>query len=617
MTSLAQYFPDDPDDPEFPERERAYYKFRRNLEERYPQCCAECEPKVREQLDKANYTAKTDWLRRKLDYSNQTRILLTKTGANYFQDAGKCMWMASYWLQLLWHAMLIQKAVINSTEVPPSSWPMFAARVLNIVFTRLPSPEIVVHWSFLLSLLSFWWNPKWVESFRGFIRHLSGFKQYYTFQAMILLLKLPSFLNWNLPDTPQLQRLAVQVAVNVSTVLAMTLVYKLAQNSIRTDNRKLWLPSNDSILAKPSPTPQGAPAESKRSGEQTMADALDEILHEPTPKPAIDPQPYMAKFSAADQFDHMPTPGARSSYDPSTPSLGPNPFQSTTTTPKRPTTSGSNMGFSSLSLSDQPQTRAQTRSQTQSRQPAIFQQQQQQQQPVPQYQEDMEWTHTTPQNRAFGTYQPGQPTEKRGFNETPTTNKSGVFWAKIPPKPTTPAQRAFNPLNRPVIRTSPVTQVKNPLGFQGSSTGGISTSISTGSTMFGQHRQQPQLESSSPGATASNTIFAQPSLLLPPRPDERDLLAEAFTQSFSISSGSGDGGGGAGGGSSGSGPAGDARRDRTAQGSDLAYKLKYLFLGLCLAVVGNVAYNYFLQVFLSSSTKTPTTPFFATTMQDV
>lgn len=601
MTSLAQYFPDDPDDPEFPERERAYYRFRRNLEERYPQCCAECEPKVREQLDKANYTAKTDWLRRKLDYSNQTRILLTKTGANYFQDAGKCMWMASFWLQLLWHMILIQKAVINSNELPTSSWPMFAARVFNIVFARLPSPETVVHWSFLLSVLSFWWNPKWVESFRGFIRHLSGFKQYYTFQAMILLLKLPSFLNWNLPDTPQLQRLAVQVAVNVSMALATILVYRLAQTSIRTDNRKLWLPSNDSILAKPSPPPQGAPAESKRSGEQTMADALDEILNEPTPKPAIDPQPYMAKFSAADQFDHMPTPGARSSYDPSTPSLGPNPFQSTTTTPKRPTTSGSNMGFSSLSLSDQPQTRAQTRSQTQARQPALFQQQ------VPQYQEDMEWTHTTPQNRAFGTYQPGQPTEKRGFNETPTTNKSGVFWAKIPPKPTTPAQRAFNPLNRPVIRTSPVTQVKNPLGFQGSSTG-----ISTGSTMFGQHRQPAQQQQqSSPGGTVSNTIFAQPSLLLPPRPDERDSLAEAFTQSFSISSGAGDGGGGAGG------STGDARRGGTAQGSDLAYKLKYLVLGLCLAVVGNIAYNYFLQSFLNPSAgiKTPSDSMFAT-MQD-
>lgn len=582
MTSLAQYFPDDPDDPEFPERERAYYKFRRNLEARYPQCCSECEPKVREQLDKANYTAKTDWLRRKLDYSNETRILLTKTGANYFQDAGKWMWMTSFFLQLLWHVMLIQKAVLTSNEVPPSSWPIFVARVSNILFARLPTPENVVYWSFWLSVFSFWWNPKWVESFRGFIRHMSGFKQYYIFQIMILLLKLPGYLKWTLPDTPQLQRLAVQVAVNVSTALAVTLVYRLAQTSIRTDNRKLWLPTTGSLLAKPSPSPQGAPAEIKRSGEQTMADALDEILNEPTPKPAvIDPQPYMAKFSAADQFDHMPTPGARSSYDPSTPSLGPNPFQSTTTTPKRPTTSGSNMGFSSLSLSDQPQTRAQTRSQTQARQPLSFQQQQQ----VPQYQEDMEWTHTTPQNRAFGTYQPGQATEKRGFNETPTTNKSGVFWAKIPPKPTTPAQRAFNPLNRPVIRTSPVTQVKNPLGFHGSS----STGISTGSTMFGQHRQQPQQQQqqSPPSATASNTIFAQPSLLLPPRPDERDSLAEAFTQSFSISSGGGGGGGSA------AGTGGSATRDGTGRGSDLGFKLKYLVLGLCLAVVCEVAYKYF------------------------
>lgn len=571
ISSLAQYFPDDPDDPEYLERERDYYRFRRNLEQRYPQCCAECEPKVREQLDKANYTAKTDWLRRKLDYSTETRILLTKTGANYFQTAGKWIWTVSLLLQLLWHMLLIQRVVITSNEVDETSWSMLAARVFDFLVTRLPAPERVMYWSFWLTVLSFWWNPKWVESWRGFIRHLSGFKNYYTYQAMILILKLPGYLNFTVMNTPRAQQVTVQVIAHGSMALFMFFVYRLARKSIRTDNRKLWLPRPGSILAKPSASPSGAPLEPPQSGEQTMADALDDILHEPTPKP-VDPQPYMEKFSAADQFDHMPMLGTRSSYNPSAPSLGPNPFQSTTTTPQRPTTSGSNMGFGSLSLSDHPQTRAQTRSQTQARQPVLQQQQplkqpQFQQQPA-QYESNMEWTHTTPQHRAFATYQSGQAAERRGFNETPTTNKTGVFWAKIPPKPTTPAQRAFNPPNRPVIRTSPATQVNNPLGFQG---------LSTGSTMFGQP-QQPQQPA--PSAASSNTIFAQPSLLLPPPRDERDSLAEAFTQSFSISSG---------GGPVGRGP----RRGNDAQGQDLTSKLKYLVLGLCLAVVGNAAYQYF------------------------
>lgn len=577
ISSLAQYFPDDPDDPEYPERERDYYRFRRNLEQRYPQCCTDCEPKVREQLDKANYTAKTDWLRRKLDYSTETRILLTKTGANYFQTAGKWMWTASFILQLLWHMLLIQKAVLSSDEFALTSWPMLAARVFDIFVTRLPAPEGVMYWSFWLTVLSFWWNPKWVESWRGFIRHLSGFKNYYSYQVMILLLKIPGYLNHTVLNTPRAQQVTVQCIAHGSMALFMLFIYRSARKSIRTDNRKLWLPRPGSILAKPSASPSSAPVEPEQKGEQTMADALDEILHEPTPKPMIDSQPYTAKISAADQFDHMPTSNVRSSYNPSAPSLGTNPFKGTTSTPQRPTTSGSNMGFGSLSLSDQPQTRAQTRSQTHALQPAQQQPPSEQlfQQQTPHYQKNMEWTHSTPQHRAFATYQPGQATEKRGFNETPTTNKTGVFWAKIPPKPTTPAQRAFNPPNRPVIRTSPASQVNNPLGFQGSSSG----VTSTGSTMFGQHRhlqqQKPQ------NAAPSNTIFAQPSLLLPPPRDERDSLADAFKQSFSISSG---GGGPAGGG---------ARRGGTAaQGQDLASKLKYLVLGLCLAVVGNVAYNY-------------------------
>lgn len=451
---------------------------------------------------------------------------------------------------------------------------MLAARILDLLFTRLPTPQSVMYWSFWLTVLSLWWNPKWVESWRGFIRHLSGFKNYYTYQVMILLLKLPGYLNITVLSTPQAQRAGVQIIAHTSMALFVTFVYRSARATIRTDNRKLWLPRPGSILTTPSASPSAAPAEPVQKGEQTMADMLDEILHEPTtPKPSIDPQPYMAKFSAADQFDHMPPSSVRSSYNPSAPSLGPNPFQSTTTTPQRPTTSGSNMGFGSLSLSDHPQTRAQTRSQTQSRQPQPSPQQLFQQQ-RPQYQEDMEWTHDTPQHRAFATYQPGQATEKRGFNETPTTNKSGVFWAKIPPKPTTPAQRVFNPPNRPVFRTSPASQSNNPLGFQGST----STGVSAGSTMFGQHRQQQQQQQQLFKATPSNTIFAQPSLLLPPPSDERDSLAEAFKQSFSISSG-GDGA---------TGPMGGP-----AQGQDLASKLKYLLLGLCLAVVGNMAYNHF------------------------
>lgn len=571
ISSLAQYLPDDPDDPEYAERERKYYKFRRNLEQRYPQCCDECEPKVREQLDKANYTAKTDWLRRKLDYSTETRILLTKTGANYFQSAGKWLWTASFFLQLLWHMLLVHKAIVRSNEVDETSLTKLAARVFGLFIPLLPTPERVISWSFCLTVLSFWWNPKWVESWRGFIRHLSGFKNYYTYQVMILMLKLPGYLGVTVMSTPRAQRVTVQVIAHGSMALFMLFVYRSAGRSIRTDNRKLWLPAPGSLLAKPSALPPGAPSEPRQTGEQTMADALDEILHEPTPKPALDPQPYITQFSAVDQFDHMPAVGARSSYNPSAPSLGPNPFKSTSSTPQRPTTSGSNMGFGNLSLSDQPQTRAKTRSQTQALQPALQQQPSEPQ--APQYESTMEWTHSTSQHRAFATYQPGQTVGKRGFNDTPTTNERGAFWAKIPPKPTTPAQRLFNPPNRPVIRTSPAAHQANSLfGVQDGGSGGVGT----GSTIFGQQQQQR----SQPTASASsNTIFAQPSLFLPPPRDERDSLAEAFTQSFSISSG---------------GPAeAGSGRGGNAQGQDLTSKLKYLVLGLCLAVVGNVAYNHF------------------------
>ncbi|KAK2072935.1 hypothetical protein P8C59_007254 [Phyllachora maydis] len=76
--SLAQYLPDDPDAPDYAEREKKYYRFRKGLEQLYPQICAECEPKVRARLERAAYTAKTDMLRRMIDRTNANRNVKSK-----------------------------------------------------------------------------------------------------------------------------------------------------------------------------------------------------------------------------------------------------------------------------------------------------------------------------------------------------------------------------------------------------------------------------------------------------------------------------------------------------------------------------------------------------------
>ncbi|ROW06850.1 hypothetical protein VMCG_03968 [Cytospora schulzeri] len=495
ISSLAQYLPENPKDPEYIEREKGYHRFYRGLMKRYPQVCAECEPKVREQLNKAAYTAKTDHLRRMLDRSAETRILTTKSTVNYISAAGKWLWVASLLLQLLWHMCLIhQKVVARYDEKDQTSWKLLLARAFGLLSTYLPIPYRIVRWSFWSSLLSFWWNPKWVETWRGFHKHLVGFASYYRFQVLILLLKLPGFLNIRLlPGTHEL-KLVVQVTANVSMAVLLLWLYNATRKSIRVDHTPLWTLKPSTIGATPV-RPHGAQPmvpEPREDNTKSMADILDEIMNAPATnsqfshQPQPEPELFMSKFSTPDHPDHMPSTTQRSSYDPKTTLMGPNPF--TNLPSKRPQTSGIGLGGLSLSDSPSPQT-----------------------QQMVEYSPSMEWTPTQSQYRAFSTYKPGQA-ESRKFGETPTHERAGVFWAKVPPAPTNPAQRIFNPLNAPRIRTSPRTQ-KNPVTFQGSKTPVFS---------------QP------PANAPPTTIFANPTFQPPQPQDERDSLSEMFTKSFTL-----------------------------------------------------------------------------------
>lgn len=551
ISSLAQYLPDDPNDPEYAERERCYYRFRRGLEARYPQVCANCEPKVREKLDKSIYHAKADHLRRMVDRSAQTRVLTTPTAVHYFHSAANRLWTMSYFFQLLWHLLLIQQAVMaDSDDFDGKSWALLAARTFDLFAGYLPTPASAIRWSFWTSALCLWWNPKWVEVSKGFDKHLFGFKQYYFYQTLILILKLPAFLNLDLLPPSARSRVTVQVVAHVSMALFMYFLYHVTCNSIRTDHSPLWELRPSSIGATLTSQPAGQRQEPGGGGEQSMADILDEILREPAENHGPDLQPFVGKYSSVDQFDHMPTIGKRSSYDPSAARLSGNPFNSPKSQTPQSTTTG--FGLGGLSISERPQTRAHTRSQVQ-------------------YQSEMEWTPTQSQHRAFSTYQPGK-TQNSKFGETPTHERAGVFWAKIPPAPTTPAQRVFNPPNAPRIRTTPVAAgpvaagaaaatPKNTFGFQGSRAGGQGLG------------GQPQPRAGA--GAAPPTIFAQPTFLPPPPRDERDTLSELFKRSFTLDA-------------SPEGEVGAAQYRRQT----LVEKMKYLVLGLGLAVVANRAYNY-------------------------
>ncbi len=171
-----------------------------------------------ERLKQSSYTAKTDHLRRLLDKtrkvgdSRKTR----KTWLDIFHFLGQLLWTLGVFGQLLWNLADISERFLQSfLGTPTSNWPApeplielespdvtlfclacWVRGVLGLLEndeTAMWSPSYygvtsrhLAKWSFLLSLTSLWWNPKFKEGYRGYHRHIEGFYDWYKYQALLL-----------------------------------------------------------------------------------------------------------------------------------------------------------------------------------------------------------------------------------------------------------------------------------------------------------------------------------------------------------------------------------------------------------------------------------------------
>lgn len=159
-------------------------------------------------------------------------------------------------------------------------------------------------------------------------------------------------------------------------------------------------------------------------------------------------------------------------------------------------------------------------------------------------------------HRAFNTQNQRPPTSQ-SFGSAPTEPRKGPFWYRVPPAPTTPAQRVFNPPNQPRLRPSPVDSGAQ-VGFRFGKTGTGGETRVGGVGGGGEQRQV--------------VAFAEPSFFAADlerkrggrdgrsgggsgRGDPRDGLSGMFGEGFSLDGdGEGDGGrkgGGQGGGGGG------------------------------------------------------------------
>lgn len=187
--SLAQYLPD-PEDPDYGERERSFHRFRANQERLYPQICVECEPKVRQRLERAAYTAKTDALRHMIDRSTGARKSVGKRGWLDLVDlVGRGLWISGYVVQLAWHAAVLYTLLsqyLRWTEVDSGSFAFKMQRTCGPLVGWFLSQQWLLQWSTVCGILGIWWNPRFAQTSRGFSKHVRGVFKWYIYQFMTI-----------------------------------------------------------------------------------------------------------------------------------------------------------------------------------------------------------------------------------------------------------------------------------------------------------------------------------------------------------------------------------------------------------------------------------------------
>ncbi|PKS07038.1 hypothetical protein jhhlp_005635 [Lomentospora prolificans] len=275
--SLAQYFPDDPDHPDYPALERKYYKFRQDLEERYPQMCADCEPKVLSKLNAAGYIAKTDFLRTAMERSRANRTSPRRRTMMFLTDSlGGWLWYGAFVLQFLWHVSAVAEALMSDLRLEARETWLLRAWIFISKF--LPSTESLVRLSLQMTLVGIWWNPKFPEVVRGFSRPIIGLPKWYAFQAMLataryLFPKISSL------EVERAEQANAQLAIHAFVAVFILYVCILARKSVKLDTTPLFAPAEMPTARQPRITRSKARRE---SSTQNLSDVLDDILNTPS-----------------------------------------------------------------------------------------------------------------------------------------------------------------------------------------------------------------------------------------------------------------------------------------------------------------------------------------------
>ncbi len=202
--ALASYLPP-PDAPNYAEYVKAEDEYLKGLEERYPQVCKKCEPRVQERIRAAGYAAKTDHLRRMMDRTRGYGIQYRNASwSSPLVTLGGVGWFLSVAGQILWDGLSLFEPMEESFGLRDAQDPASGSVCLQQVMRGSGSisdcAELLhsaVGLALLLGVLSSWWNPVLQETLRRKGGRAVGTAEFYQIQGMLLIVRCVTW--WYLP----------------------------------------------------------------------------------------------------------------------------------------------------------------------------------------------------------------------------------------------------------------------------------------------------------------------------------------------------------------------------------------------------------------------------------
>jgi hypothetical protein len=237
---LAEYLPDE-DDPEYEKFEAAYDDYKNELEERYPQVCQDCLPRVQDQIRSAGYAAKADHLRRVMEKSEQRRAKVQTSRQAWTQrviSLGKWTYLLSTFMGIAWHALALIMAPNEGDWADGAfRWDVClsqAVSVFSVDQSCVLSPSVLrlQQYAVVADLLTLWWNPKLRVKTNSLTGRMSGLKSLWAIRIVVVLLRAGSLYYWK-RATIDYDSLRTFRQSNLFMVVALALSSALTWKTVR------------------------------------------------------------------------------------------------------------------------------------------------------------------------------------------------------------------------------------------------------------------------------------------------------------------------------------------------------------------------------------------------